>query len=1156
MGPSSGFRSGIEERSSQNPASMIPWSIKKVEEMLLAEFDKVAYKSLLFTSLGRIEVHKWHSGKCEVLRIIKSTRIPGDPAPDDPFKSETVTFDSPTQQLPKWLVVTKDVNNIQGDYKVELAKKHNMHHLSPIRIAAALESNKVQELKYNLFCTSPLPIFTSIPAHISAPLILEQGKQNVRVDSDPPANYFQTGMESKYNRWLLSSELPCSYLYLLEKLLQIQGTNIPWWPSMPSVSVDPPSGIFIEAFWDSKTFKNPRRVFASVYDPTSSVFSNDAVLYANKANEYPGWSVTLPKVLSATRPRNVVEVPVELLEYAKKAKLRTADGTFLKTLLEADSCSLHLTLDEIDALLWYLLSKEVSLDGLPLIPLEDGSCAKIWSSQNKQTKYYVVGQRQTVAYDIFPPNRLIHRKFPGRSSQCLLGLTNVSRLNDDGIAQLVKEYIASARGWPEGEPLQTRIASFWNSGLQVSLESISRLHLIQTLHPSEFISAKRMKGPSVIVIEAEKSTEGFDYVVLQQLGMTIVIKGSLPQALGEEAGKKQRPYTCFLEYMQKNEAKVLKVISGLNSSDHEALANWVRSEFSETPAALADVARKLPVWSIHQRDKLSCLGALADTTILPISIPSHVLLPFTDHPVIDWETRMQSVENEGCCTKCVTELLCVSHDTILYSEDDLMAYKQFIKWLLSRERVMGYSLLVPNEDGVLCPAKSLFERHELFLATFKATPKHLLHNGFQDLAESLGKYSLNLGCRLDLAMFMKCANAFDAGNDDKDDKDSEDRPDDWDKGRSKVLYDHFNNLPLSPGDVDWCRKLDQLKFIPRGSPNRRGYEGMDIRKYMQYSHILSLSKITLADYEAICWSQRGHVASQPNSTLCGIYGKPSGKEVVKHLRVLAELGKKYGRQSALLSDLKATYKWLNENVDELFIDIRNANRKSIFLNVDNPDSDQWVWHSALTLIQDLSQDVGGLHGVKGFLRRYNKLLTAAGARSIQKVTAETVATMDETLLCRSRFRDMREHGFEVNVTFKAMDDEHQIPHAHKSWLSINSEYLWRTFVAPGFREVDPGQCAQVNASDYSSLCVKETINWIYVGELPEFIASPSNNQKEFKAKLDLALDMLSLAHRWEITKLHQRLQEFIVNKFLNPYWVKIMRKADGGEGAFESLRRF
>lgn len=101
-------------------------------------------------------------------------------------------------------------------------------------------------------------------------------------------------------------------------------------------------------------------------------------------------------------------------------------------------------------------------------------------------------------------------------------------------------------------------------------------------------------------------------------------------------------------------------------------------------------------------------------------------------------------------------------------------------------------------------------------------------------------------------------------------------------------------------------------------------------------------------------------------------------------------------------------------------------------------------------------------------------------------------------------------------------------------------------------------------------------DWIYVGELPDSITSPSNSDDESKAKLDLTLEMLSLAHFWVVTGLHERLQEFIINApdFINPYWVKDSEsydfkvclmpievrsiracKARRSEGAFESLRR-
>lgn len=202
---------------------------------------------------------------------------------------------------------------------------------------------------------------------------------------------------------------------------------------------------------------------------------------------------------------------------------------------------------------------------------------------------------------------------------------------------------------------------------------------------------------------------------------------------------------------------------------------------------------------------------------------------------------------------------------------------------------------------------------------------------------------------------------------------------------------------------------------------------------------------------------------------------------VKHLKVLVDIGQNHGRRSALLSDLKATYKWLNDHVEDIFVDITNENFNKIFLNVDNPDSDDWVWHSASSLVKDL-QDVGELHDVKGFLRHYDDLLKAAGVRTIQKVTAKPIAVVDRTSLYRQQFCDLRERGFEVSVTFKAKDDEHEILPAHKAWLLMNSEHFWELFITAGLGEAQvhgSSNIVQVDVPDYSSLCVKETI-----GEYP------------------------------------------------------------------------
>ena len=198
---------------------------------------------------------------------------------------------------------------------------------------------------------------------------------------------------------------------------------------------------------------------------------------------------------------------------------------------------------------------------------------------------------------------------------------------------------------------------------------------------------------------------------------------------------------------------------------------------------------------------------------------------------------------------------------------------------------------------------------------------------------------------------------------------------------------------------------------------------------------------------------------------------------MKHLKVLAEISQKHGYRSALVSDLKATYKWLNEHVEDISADITNENFNEIFLNVDNPDTNEWVWHSASSLVKDL-QDVGELHDVKGFLRHYDDLLKAAGVRTIQKATAKPIVVVDKTSFYRQQFCDLRERGFDVSVTFKAKDDEHEILPAHKAWLLMNSEHFWELFITAGLGEAQghrSGNLVPVNVPDYSSLCVKETI---------------------------------------------------------------------------------
>ena len=852
--------------------------------MLLAEFDKLAYKSLLFTGLGCINIYKRQSGAIQALRVIEITREVHDSTLDDSYTSETVAFKS-NVHLPKWLVVTMAIN-IPDNFKAELAKKCNIHHLLPMRIAAVLDSSEVQKHEYNMFCTLPLPVTTPLPAHISAPLILEQERRNMRIDSD------RIGIESEYNQWLLSSQIPLLFLCLLEKLLQIQNNNVQWWPEEKKSTdhnVNVSSRIFLDGFWGGEIIKaSSRRVFVSKYNPTTFLNSKDAVLFSKSARECLGCGPMLSKVLSVVQPPSIVELPRPLFEHTRKAMLRSIDGEFLKTLLNGFHEFSWLNMDEIRSLLVYLLDSKVSLDGLSLIPLEDGSYAKIQRRLIKAN--YTVGPLHSAAYMLFPADRLVNRNF--RVPDDLLKQNvNVSSLSDSAIVKLVEERIKPGKALFGNEADQAWIAAFWEAKLNIPPSMIAHLPLIPTLQPRRFISMASIDNSSVTVVDAERSAEDFDYGILQKIGMTVVLKkyALLPaegrwkgKGRGRGKGRGMSPtFQKFLEHMADNLSEGLVAISGLKLSDHEELAGWVKLKFSYTPPSLAGVASKLPVWRVQQRGKPARLGVLNDAIILPASMPSDLLLLFTNFPVIDWQFEMRSVCKEPCSAKRITQLLRVSSGTVLFSQVEQTGYKRFLKNFLVLQRVEGYSLLVPNEGWVLTPVESLFERHELFLVAFRGSPEYLLSNDFQDLVESLEKYGLNRKRRLNLGMFIECAKAFDQEDDD-DDEDNEDENDSR-RSRSVVLYRYFNGLSLQyQRDFHRCSELDQLKFIPSNTAGRAGYDGINLTRYMR-RRVLSPSKIVLHEYEAICWSQRGRVDPQPNPALCGTYeslGKPTGKEVV------------------------------------------------------------------------------------------------------------------------------------------------------------------------------------------------------------------------------------------------------------------------------------
>ena len=165
---------------------------------------------------------------------------------------------------------------------------------------------------------------------------------------------------------------------------------------------------------------------------------------------------------------------------------------------------------------------------------------------------------------------------------------------------------------------------------------------------------------------------------MRGLEMTILVKEHLPAVLHEAVRKKTKPsgYYSFLKHMEHEQERRLELMKNLESNDRENLARWIRSEFSGTKSDVVNIACSLPVWPIHSARGGATLAALNDVTILPTSMPSNVLRPFTTSAVIDWENSMKSVKKEVCTVKYITELLHVAVDTP-FSVTQRNAYKQF-----------------------------------------------------------------------------------------------------------------------------------------------------------------------------------------------------------------------------------------------------------------------------------------------------------------------------------------------------------------------------------------------------------------------------------------------------------------------------------------------
>jgi hypothetical protein len=170
------------------------------------------------------------------------------------------------------------------------------------------------------------------------------------------------------------------------------------------------------------------------------------------------------------------------------------------------------------------------------------------------------------------------------------------------------------------------------------------------------------------------------------------------------------------------------------------------------------------------------------------------------------------------------------------------------------------------------------------------------------------------------------------------------------------------------------------------------------------------------------------------------------------LKVLAtKIALRHPGDRTLLSDLKATYAWLNKNTEDARKALGHAVDLPLFLNVVDPLTSEWSgnWEPASKLVLNLTEDCGDLKAAKPFLRDYEQLLLSAGCHKLNSlIPINLQRSTGVSADLAQQFSELRREGrltdlfFEPNIP--TADDEtldDKVLAAHKVFLAATLPYF-------------------------------------------------------------------------------------------------------------------
>ena len=808
-----------------------------------------------------------------------------------------------------------------------IVAKHRLKQLS-VALAAQISSDGRHgghaRSAHHFFSSLPLPAKTSLPVHLHASFVLADDRRNIRWDGNGSLNE-----DSQFNHWLLTSQIPPLFLYLLEELVA-KFPDIPCpWPARTHHQSDALSSAVISAFYsDDCITSTTRKIFRGLtgrtMEPSLAVICD------------PGEPDVIRELLHHLGLDNVIELPSQVAEKVLKLRVKKVDRTFICNSIRQQRDQFitvyKANVPSIKVILQYLFNDSSqpatsppsnSIIGLPLLPLANGQLSDIARFGSAPTVYSMrwTAILAPTPWPIFPASRFLHQSLDG----------NILLRRDLNVASFDSAAIISfLRTKPIPESTKERLSIYISAWIRdfwelfpslpasiVTLDDLQAFTLVPTSEADTFISIKYALSPSTIYISPSSPHRRSSFVEsLQKLGIVVSPGQSnspadtvskLPSTVISRLEARSLTFTTFIDALHdldRTGALKKSPVWSIDAQTH--LATWIRHELSKIPAPTNkkkqkqkylerqrsfNVLRSLPIWPSYRGGERETLRALTDPNvrILPQTIGASVkaIAPFLTKDLFFVESSSQAISrlsNDGFMSlsqfaSCLTfpPSLTQSH-----FDDHYRPLLDSITHLPSRDTLQFSSLLhLPRNDLQMAPISTFYANSvSEFRAAFQYQPQRFVHTKLRSTEFRL--YALGLIRDKSPAAFEACCRAID---------EDFDKTSLTDRGRAKVVYQWYNTeLPViaSAKTSAWWCQLDRHAFVPtRGSSPRwlgdpQTFPDVDFTA-KSLPHIVPPSKVVRDEYASIAWTQRALFLEPPDKRLLMVHptiGIPSVGEVV------------------------------------------------------------------------------------------------------------------------------------------------------------------------------------------------------------------------------------------------------------------------------------